>query len=167
MIKRLVIVLGIVLVPLLLGLLFTYDVIKLEWISTMKIQPVAEPQRNPLPLPARSVPMEGAAYISGLGAPVNPVQADAVSLSRGKQLYETDCALCHGKDGKGAGAFAPFLAQYKPANLVDDDRKSMSDGEVFVTISNGVAGRMPALRENLPGTRERWDVVNYVRSLQK
>jgi mono/diheme cytochrome c family protein len=167
MIKRLILVLVIVLVPFLFGLLFSYDVIKIEWISTMKIQSVAKPQRDPLPMPARSVPVQGAVYIAGLGAPVNPVVADDVSLARGKQLYETHCGLCHGKDGKGAGPFAPFMAQFKPADLTDDDRKSISDGEIFITISNGVAGRMPALRENFPDARERWDVVNYVRRLQK
>lgn len=167
MIKRLILVLVIVLVPLLFGLLFSYDVIKLEWISSMKIQPVARPQRDPLPMPARSVPVQGAAYIAGLGAPVNPVAADEVSQSNGKQLYETHCALCHGLDGAGVGPFSPFLAQFKPANLTEGNPKTISDGAIFITISNGVAGRMPALRENLPNVRERWDVVNYVRSLQK
>jgi mono/diheme cytochrome c family protein len=167
MIKRVTLVLLIVLIPMLLGLLFTYDVIKLEWISTMKIQPVAKPQRNPLPMPARSVPVQGAVYISGLGAPVNPVHADEVSLARGKQLFETHCALCHGADGKGVGPFANFLAQFKPADLTTGNPKAISDGAIFITISSGVAGRMPALRENLPEARERWDVVNYVRSLQK
>jgi mono/diheme cytochrome c family protein len=167
MIKRLILVLVIVLVPLLFGLLFSYDVIKLEWISTMKIQPVARPQRDPLPMPARSVPVQGAAYIAGLGAPVNPVAADEVSQSNGKQLYETHCALCHGIDGVGVGPFSPFLAQFKPANLTEGNPKTISDGAIFITISNGVAGRMPALRENLPNVHQRWDVVNYVRSLQK
>jgi mono/diheme cytochrome c family protein len=167
MIKRLILVLGLVLTPLLFGLLFTYDVIKLEWISTMKIQPAAQPQRDPLPLPQRSIPVQGAAYIAGLGAPVNPVHADEVSILRGKQLFETHCGLCHGKDGKGAGSFAPFLSQYKPANLTEGNPTTISDGAIFITISNGVSGRMPALKENLPDARERWDVVNYVRSLQK
>lgn len=167
MIKRMILVLGIVTIPLLFGLLFSYDIIKVEWISTMKIQPVAKPQRDPLPLPARSVPVQGAAYIAGLGAPVNPVQADEVSIARGKQLYETHCALCHGKDAKGKTIIAGFLSKYKPADLTEGDAKTTSDGAIFITISNGVAERMPAMRENLPDVRERWDVVNYVRSLQK
>jgi mono/diheme cytochrome c family protein len=35
-----------------------------------------------------------------------------------------------------------------------------------MVISGGVADKMPALNENLT-VRERWDVVNYVRTLQK
>ncbi len=167
MIKRLILVLGIVAIPMLFGLLFSYDIIKIEWISTMKIQPVAKPQRDPLPLPARSVPVQGAAYIPALGAPVNPVPADEISILRGKQLFETHCALCHGASAKGNGPFAGSLTQFKPANLTEGNAVVISDGAIFITLSNGVAGRMPALRENLPDTHDRWDVVNYIRSLQK
>ena len=34
----------------------------------------------------------------------------------------------------------------------------------LLTITNGKAGRMPALNENLT-VRERWDVVNFLRTL--
>jgi mono/diheme cytochrome c family protein len=167
MIKRLIILLGLIVVVLGAGLLFTYDVIKLEWISTMKIQPAMKPQRDPLPLPARSIPVQGAAFIAGLGAPVNPIPSDDVSLKRGEQLFTNNCALCHGPKGDGTGPFANFLAQHKPANLMDEDIKTQSDGAIFITISNGIPGQMPAMRENLPTARDRWDVVNYVRKLQQ
>ncbi len=45
--------------------------------------------------------------------------------------------------------------------------RNLSDGAIFLTITNGIAGRMPPLKENLPDASERWDVVNYVRSLQQ
>jgi mono/diheme cytochrome c family protein len=167
MIKRLLLLLVIILIPLAVGLLFTYDVIKIEWISTMKIQPVAKPQRDPLPLPDRSIPIQGAAYIAGLGAPVNPIPADNVSLTRGQQLFNSYCALCHGTAGDGKGPFANFLTKTKPANLLSIDMRNGSDGAIFITITNGVSGAMPAMRENLPTTRDRWDVVNYVRKLQQ
>ncbi len=59
---------------LLLGaiLVFTYDIIKIEWISFMEIQPSYKPMEKPLPVAARSIPIEGAAYIPGQGSPVNP-----------------------------------------------------------------------------------------------
>lgn len=167
MIKRLLLLLVIILIPLGVGLLFTYDIIKVEWINTMKIQPAIRPQRDPLPLPQRSVPIQGASYIAGLGAPVNPVPADDVSLKRGEQLFNSYCSLCHGVKGAGNGPFAAFLAKYKPANLLEDEFKNGSDGSIFITITNGVTDRMPAMRENLPTARDRWDVVNYVRKLQQ
>ena len=164
--KRLYIVLGIVLVPMLLSLLFSYDVIKIEWVSFMAIQSSFKPQRDPLPVPEQSIPVQGAAYISALPAPLNPVPADAASLKRGKTDYENTCLICHGRKGDGKGPFAVYLKQRPPANLLDDLRKSMSDGEIFMVITNGVNGAMPNLRENLPEARMRWDAVNYLRSLQ-
>ena len=165
--KRLYIVLGIVLVPLLLGLLFTFDVIKIEWVSFMAIQSSFKPQRDPLPIPAGSVPIQGMEYNPQLPAPVNPVAADDASLKRGKNDYEISCLICHGRKGDGKGPFAVYLKTLPPANLVDQERSELSDGEMFAIITNGVEGAMPHLRENLPQASMRWDVVNYVRSLQK
>lgn len=166
MTKRLILVLGLLAAPLILGLLFTFDVIKLDWVSFMEIQPSYRTQEDPLPLPARSVPVQGAASVEGLGAPVNPTLADQDSLTRGQKLYEINCALCHGPEGKGNGQFAAFL-QNKPANLLQGNAVNNPDGALFLTITNGVAGRMPALKENLPEARMRWDVVNYLRKLQQ
>jgi mono/diheme cytochrome c family protein len=166
--KRLWIVLGIVLVPMLLGLLFTYDVIKIEWVSFMAIQSSFKPQRDPLPVPAASVPVQGVAYIAELGAPSNPVAADKASLTRGQQYYTNTCAICHGNSGNGKSVIAnSFLQKNPPTNLLQGAPLTMSDGEIFMTITNGFQGIMPQLRENLPDAQMRWDVVNYVRSLQQ
>lgn len=166
MIKRLILVLGIVALPFLIGLLFTYDVIKINWVSFMEIQPSFRSQEDPLPLPARSIPIQGAGYVAGLGAPSNPVPADQVSIERGKQLYSTTCFVCHGKDGKGNPIITARF-KYKPTNLSDPKVVNMSDGDIFMTITTGIPGRMPPLKENLPTPRDRWDVVNYVRQIQK
>lgn len=167
MIKRLLIVLGVVSLPLAIGLLFTYDIIKINWVSFMEIQPSYRPMEEPLPLPARSVPIQGAAYIPELGVPSNPVIADSDSLTLGKKYFDSSCALCHGQNGDGKGPFATFLTKFPPANLLDAERKSLSDGAIFMTITDGIPGRMPNLRENLPTAELRWDVVNYVRVLQQ
>lgn len=144
-------------------MLFTYDIIKLEWISFMEIQPSYKPMDKPLPVAANSIPFEGAAYIPGQGAPVNPITSDAVSVERGRVLYSVNCALCHGPTGEGNGTVGGVLVN-PPANLTSDVTQSKSDGTLFLTISNGVAGRMPALNENL-FVRDRWDLVNYIRTL--
>jgi len=166
MIKRLILVMGALVTPLVIGLLFTYDVIKIDWISFMEIQPNYRPMEDPLPLPARSIPVQGAAYIPELGVPTNPVKADDTSVTRGKTYYDSSCALCHGATGEGNGGFSGFLRKFPPVSLVDADRMSLSDGAIFVTITEGVPGRMPQLKENLPTPEMRWDVVNYVRYLQ-
>ena len=145
-------------------LLFSYDIIKIDWISFMEIQPSYRPMENPLPPPANSIPVEGPVFVAGLGAPTNPTLADDGSLTRGAELYRLNCLMCHGPEGQGNGAIAAFLAN-KPANLKSDLVQSKSDGSIFLTISNGVTGRMPPLNENLT-VPERWDVVNYVRTLK-
>jgi hypothetical protein len=42
--------------------------------------------------------------------------------------------------------------------------QAKSDGSIFLTISNGVEGKMPPLNENLLVT-DRWDLVNFIRTL--
>ncbi|PKO04706.1 MAG: hypothetical protein CVU41_16015 [Chloroflexi bacterium HGW-Chloroflexi-3] len=167
MIKKLILVMGALVTPLIIGLLFTYDVIKIDWVSLMEIQASYRPMEDPLPLPARSVPIQGAAYIPELGVPVNPVPPESNSLTKGKRHYDNSCALCHGNTGEGNGGFSAFLRKFPPVSLVDEDRTALSDGAIFVTITEGVPGKMPHLRENLPIAEMRWDVVNYVRLLQQ
>ncbi len=166
--KRILITLAILVIPMVLGLLVTYQVIPIEWVSFMEIQPSFRPMEQPLSIPAQSVPVEGAAYVPGAGSPLNPVAVDAASLSRGELLYSVNCALCHGPKGKGDGTVAEKLVR-KPADLTGVNVTGLSDGELFMIITHGVQpgtakGGMPALSENLSAS-ERWDVVNYVRSL--
>jgi mono/diheme cytochrome c family protein len=144
-------------------LLFSFDIIKIDWPSFMEIQPSYRPMENPLPVPARSIPIEGAIEIPGLGAPENPSKADDASIARGAELYAINCKMCHGQTAQGNGPIAAFLAN-KPANLTSPTVQSKSDGSIFLTITNGVAGKMPALNENFL-VSERWDLVNFVRTL--
>jgi mono/diheme cytochrome c family protein len=144
-------------------MIFSYDVIKIDWVTLMEIQASFKPMENPLPIPADSIPVEGAAYIPGMGAPVNLVPADEISIVRGEQLYSINCVLCHGVTGLGDGVIASFLTTRKPVDLTTEVIQSKSDGALFLTISTGVTNGMPALNENLT-VRERWDVVNFLRT---
>jgi mono/diheme cytochrome c family protein len=144
-------------------LLFTYDIIKVEWISFMEIQPAYRPMENPLPVPEHSIPIEGPVAIAGMLSPENPTEADEASIARGAELFDIHCKLCHGATAEGNGPIAPFLAN-KPANLTSPIVQSKSDGSIFLTITNGVEGKMPPLNENLL-VQERWDLVNFIRTL--
>ncbi len=156
-----------VVVLILLGIteIFLYDVIKIQWVSFMGISPAQQPMENPLPVPAQSIPIEGPAYIPNMGAPANPVPADAASIARGAELFHINCTACHGEDAKGDGPVAPFLQKIKPADLTSPGVQFLSDGAIFMVITNGMPGAMPPLNENLT-VRERWDVVNYIRTLK-
>src|SRR5512134_2276223 len=144
-------------------LLFTYDIIKIEWISFMEIQPAYRQMENPLPVPARSIPIEGPVAIPGMLPPENPIEADEASIARGAELYDLHCKMCHGQTFEGNGPIGPFLAN-KPANLTSPVVQAKSDGSIFLTITNGVEGKMPPLNENLT-VPERWDLVNYLRTI--
>src|SRR5262245_6841405 len=95
----------------------------------------------------------------------NPVAADATSIAAGKQVYEKNCANCHGKTGAGDGAMGAELNP-KPSNLADADWKHGStDGEIFTVVKDGVKGTgMKAFNSKLTA-HQIWDTINYVRSL--
>jgi mono/diheme cytochrome c family protein len=158
--------------------IFAFDVVKIDWIVFMEIQDSFGSQEKPLVVPAQSIPVEGAAYISGAGAPTNPVPADEVSIARGTQIFSTNCVMCHGIDGMGNGTIAAFLVKKKPVDLTSALVQTKSDGALFLSITNGIfnpnntlfpdvefSGQMPPMNENLT-VRERWDVVNYIRTLK-
>ncbi len=145
--------------------LFTYDVIKIDWMTFMKQQPSFEAMEDPLPVPTDSIPIEGAAYTVGAGVPANPIPADQLSIQRGEELYRINCVPCHGKQGKGDGVVGTFFT-YKPADLTSEYVQQFTDGAVFMTITSGVEGRMPPLNENF-SVRERWDLVNFIFAMPK
>jgi mono/diheme cytochrome c family protein len=165
--RRVILTLMIVIVPLSLGLLFTYDIIKINWASNMEFQASIDYQEGPRKWAvADAIKIDGPSGPAG-GIPDNPVPADKVSLDRGGELFQRNCALCHGLKGQGDGPITQYwnAQMRKPANLSDVRMKTMSDGTVYITISNGY-GAMPPLRENLD-VRERWDTVNYVKTLSQ
>ena len=81
--KKFAVIFAVVVVLFGISLLFSYDVIKVQWVSFMGLQPSYEPMESPLPVPTQSIPIEGPAYIANMGAPKNPVPADQTSLARG------------------------------------------------------------------------------------
>jgi mono/diheme cytochrome c family protein len=96
---------------------------------------------------------------------INPVKPTPTSLTLGKKVYTSDCAMCHGKDGAGAGELAVTmnlkLRDYRdPASL-----KDMTDGEIYTIIANGKGQMTGEAGRMKPG--QIWNVVNYVRSLSK
>ena len=166
--RRVVITFAVLAVPLLLGLIFTYDIIKINWTSTMEDQKAIEYQQGPRKsAPAEAVRFDGPSLSKTGELATNPVPADAVSLERGRILFERNCSLCHGAGGLGNGPITEFWKpeMRKPANLTEARFATMSEGTLYLTISQGY-GAMPPLNENL-NVRERWDVVNYVRTLSK
>lgn len=95
--------------------------------------------------------------------PLAGQKSDAKMLGEAKKLVETNCASCHGPEGKGNGPAAAALPT-KPADWTSAKVARETDGEIFWKISNG-RGPMPPWK-HLP-EKDRWMLVNYIRSLQK
>lgn len=93
----------------------------------------------------------------------NPIKADAASSTRGRFIaLENGCIDCHGVQGSGDGAASAKLER-TPANWRADNVVSETDGCLFWKLTTG-RRPMPS-NENLSAD-DRWNLVNFIRSLQ-
>jgi mono/diheme cytochrome c family protein len=151
-------------VTLIVTVLFVYDIVRIDFPTQMANQDsIAYDQGPRLAAPAEAVPVQGPVLIAGQPA-TEAVAATADSLQRGKVLFGISCVVCHGSEGKGNGTLSGFFNP-KPFDLTSDAVQNLPDTEIFLVITQG-RGIMPSLAENL-NPEERWDVVNFVRSLKK
>ncbi len=89
----------------------------------------------------------------------------------GAAIYAKLCASCHGPSGQGDGRLAAATAAYgsRPSNLTDGTwRHGASDGEIFVTIRDGIGPdfAMDAFRGRLTEP-DIWKLVNYLKSFRE
>lgn len=91
----------------------------------------------------------------------SPLAATPENLAAGKKFFEIHCAVCHGQGGRGDGPVAG--GAMAPADLTSPIIQARSDGYIYSVIRNGVRA-MPSYRESL-NSEERWQVVQYVRTL--
>ena len=94
----------------------------------------------------------------------NPVAADKSSLAAGEKIYLKRCASCHGKSGNGDGPDAVDLGIH-PAKFSDPALRNESDGALFWKITVG-RKPMPDYGRKL-SPNDRWNVINYLRTLSK
>ncbi len=143
---------------------------RVDWFPTMRRQPSVKPYeeapRPPVPgtLPLAAEPPMS--LVEADRAALNPTPPTEASLARGKEVYDIFCTVCHGPEGSGGGNVATptgFPAGLIP-DLTTDRARKLSDGYLFGIIGNG-RGLMPSYRR-IP-LAERWDLVNYVRGLQR
>lgn len=162
--RRGLIIIALLLAPFIIGLLLTYQLVRIPFPTNMAESLAVGYQAGPrISPPEGAVPIQGEAVIPE-EVPVNPVPADATSLQRGEILYRIHCALCHGETGHGDGPLARYFTR-PPANLAGSQATAEFDALAYLAILQGF-GQMPPLAENLT-VRERWDVINYTRTLPK
>ncbi|HKC40653.1 MAG TPA: cytochrome c [Gemmatimonadales bacterium] len=146
---------------------------KVGWFATMRHQRNIKPYARPIPAVPGTVPVSGAELpVTRETADrlVNPRTRTAESLNRGQWVYQTYCLVCHGEHGLGNGPVS--LAGGGPfpgiPSLVDPSRPKMTDGAIYGMIVEAQRmgrGLMPRYGDKIHGN-DRWDLVNYVRSLQ-
>lgn len=95
---------------------------------------------------------------------INPLNKSGKAIKNGKKLYKQLCSICHGNKGKGDGLASAGLNP-KPANLVSKKFFSQSEGAIYWKITEGKAP-MASYKESLTEI-QRWEVINYIKSLKK
>jgi predicted CXXCH cytochrome family protein len=93
----------------------------------------------------------------------NPLGADAADVAAGRDLFRHHCEICHGYDGSGRTQIGG--GEYPRPPVLRSLIASMTDGEVFYHIRNGIRNTgMPAW--TLPD-QQVWQLGLYMRNLPK
>jgi len=135
----------------------------------MRETPAVRPYEEPLlKMEEGLVPISGgeAVYRSTAGVDLTPPvkMTDPPVIARGKAVYLTFCAQCHGYDYDGNGTVGQSF-QPLPADLRSLKVQTTPEGEIFKSVSHGVpGGRQPALETTIT-IDDRWHVVAFVKSL--
>ncbi len=146
----------------------------LPWSKDMKDQPTIKAQETVVSMAESSVrsdspePFQRPTNISELvieriaagQSLANPVPTSPKSLNRGRQIYVTHCASCHGDQGLGDGLVGQKFIP-TPINLTVDYIQIQPAGRLYYTITYGAIA-MPAYQESIKQT-DRWHLINYIK----
>jgi mono/diheme cytochrome c family protein len=136
------------------------------WPASMEQQPIVDPLAEARPPPAGAVPVGGVETLFDRDDDADlkaPAPLDAAAEERGKALFGRHCTPCHGPEARGDG---PVSAKFPPApNLRYAFICKRTDGFLYGTLTAG-GKAMPMMREGT-SSRDRWDLVAFVRSVQR
>lgn len=85
-------------------------------------------------------------------------------VTYGKKVFMTNCAMCHGNEGKGDGAAGQALNP-KPRNLVEG-KWTQGEGMIshFKVLQHGIPGSSMAAYAHFKPA-DRWALVQYIDSI--
>jgi len=99
---------------------------------------------------------------------VNPIPVSAEAIAKGKEQYAIFCIDCHGDKGDGKGyLFTSKRFPAQPTSLIGDLVKAKPDGEIFHVITLGSLSGLMGAHGSQITPENRWNIVHYVRELQK
>lgn len=153
-----------------------------SWFTDFKQQPKIDPWEtasDTIPFrgnPQMSVSIYGSAapgfiyertptpqIVSTMASIQNPIPADSASVNRGRIQFQINCAVCHGPSGMGNGNATKYGFPGISIGANSNAANTLTDGYIFGMIRNG-RGLMPSY--NRIEEPDRWDIINYLRSLQ-
>jgi mono/diheme cytochrome c family protein len=96
----------------------------------------------------------------------NPIAATPEVIAAGMAHYADHCAACHANDGSGETEIGLGLYPKAP-DMRREPTQSLTDGELFYIIENGVRMTgMPAWGTGTPeGEEQTWHLVHVIRHL--
>jgi mono/diheme cytochrome c family protein len=98
----------------------------------------------------------------------NPLPLTPEVLAEARAHFADHCAACHGNDGKGETALGSKMYPRTP-DMTLPATQSMSDGELFATIENGI--RLTGMPGFGNGTADSahgsWTLVHFIRHMPK
>lgn len=95
----------------------------------------------------------------------NPVEVNDANLAAGMKIYQANCAGCHGDVHQPHGAFGTALYPRAPQFL--EDAPDMADNQNFYIVRHGIRfSGMPA-SEKILNEQETWQVVTFLRQMDK
>jgi mono/diheme cytochrome c family protein len=94
----------------------------------------------------------------------NPIRFTDVSVARGKDLYQAQCAMCHGEKANGKSELVTEMKIAPPDFTNPSVLGKRTDGELFAIIGKG-SELMPGEGHRLT-TRQTWDLVNFLRAAE-
>jgi mono/diheme cytochrome c family protein len=97
---------------------------------------------------------------------LNPIASSPEVLAEARAHFADHCATCHGNDGSGQTQIGKNVYPKAP-DLRLKDSQSMSDGEIFFIIHNGIRFTgMPAFGRGKPEEdTDSWTLVHFIRHL--
>lgn len=112
--------------------------------------------------------MRGMAVPDDLKNARNPMPMSPTVLPNARAHFADHCAVCHGNDGKGKTAIGENLYPKAP-DMTLEATQSLSDGELFAIIENGVRlTGMPGWGDGTAASgKGSWELVHFIRHLPK
>jgi mono/diheme cytochrome c family protein len=92
-----------------------------------------------------------------------PVPVNRDLVVEGKEQFEINCSICHGRDGYGLGMIV-HRGFPKPPSFNTDRLRDAPVGHFFDVITNGYGVMYPFGSRITPA--DRWAIIAYIRALQ-